>query len=42
MLRLDAAIVDWLPLEYARGDPDYDVYAEPDFGWVKRRTERGG
>jgi hypothetical protein len=37
VLRLERAVVDWFPLEYVAGNPAYDVYAAPDFGWLHRR-----
>jgi len=35
-LRLTRPLIDWFPLEYVRGNPDYDPYAPPDFSWLKR------
>lgn len=36
-LSLASPLVDCLPLKYVAGNPRYDLFAKPDFGWVHGR-----
>ena len=36
VLKFGEPLIDWFPLEYFAGNPEFNLFREPDFTWLQR------